>query len=370
MRKTNKVQEKFIKKQYLEKIRKILISENFSDAQIDSMLSSYRTFNDHDRKKLFDRKNFSYFLDHVPYQIEKRKEYIETRPHLKQEISPIYKALRRSNITLGQAQSLSLYTGGENAEILSVKRKNGNFHEYVKHISDDLLIDLIVAGRNCNLKLEDPQICDTISFIEDLNPFSENSLKKLQNYLKEHKMFDVFKNPFYTFFMKIKNFFNYQETIKDLDVALQNCVPYNTIVYRGVAHSMIKKNKNFCNDYADLIGTKIEENGYLSTSLTFMASFARDSYNVCLKILVPKGSEGLEIYDYSQNKQEHELLLNSCDLYVLDYYDDKTGMYDGIKTNIAFKPTFILFLLSKNRECYKNIASKNILKDSNNNEKE
>lgn len=347
---------KSILSEYAEKIYDILESEGFSDAQIDKILDDYRVYSDVDRKKILNFDGYSDLLRVIPQQVERRKEYIESRPLLKKTLPSLNQALKRANISMGQAKSLTLYTGHDNIEILNIKRIQGDFDKYMDKISDDLLVDLIIASRSCDVKLQEERFANTIQFIKTLNPFSESSMKKLHAYLKEHKLLTPFKEAFKAFFIKIKNFYVYRGVIKNIDQALHNSVSQNTIVYRGVTDGFIRQNPNYHRNYSDLVGTKIEETGYLSTSLTFLSSFAKDSCYICFKILVPKGSEGLDVFEFSENSQEYELLLNSCDLYVLDFYNDESGTFDGVKTNIKSKPTFVLFLLSKNRNCYKDIA--------------
>ena len=352
------MQKKYILSEYAEKICDILESEGFSDAQIDKMLDQYCVYSDVDRRKILDFDSYSSLLRSIPQQIEHRKEYIEAHPSLKKTLPSLNHALKRANISMGQAKSIAVYTGHENIEILNIKRIQNDFEKYLEKIQDELLVDLIIASRSCSISLKEEKFKNAIDYIKSLNPFSESSMKKLHVYLKEHKLLTPFKDAFKAFFSKIKNFYVYRGAIADIDQALQNSISQNTVVYRGVTENYIRQNENYYGKYTDLIGTKIEELGYLSTSLTFMSSFAKDSCYVCFKIFVPKGSEGLDVFEFSENVQEYELLLNSCDLYVLDFYYDKSGFFDGKQTNIASKPTYVLFLLSKNRECYKDIASK------------
>ena len=345
---------------YATKIRNILKAENFSDEQIKLMLKGYTVRDDYDRQNLIenDDDDIHSFLERIPSRVEEQKHFITTRPYLKKQLGKLNEILRRSKVFIGEAKSLTAYSGSDNIDILYIKRVDNNYSKYMDKIQHELLLDIIIKLRDCNVNLKEKKFADAISFAQKLNPLDERSFQKLKLYLKSQKLERLYLGAFEPFLRKIASFYNQQLAIRKIDNALKNTICFNTVVYRGVPKYFVENILDGDDNYYELIGQKIEEKGYLSTSLTFLSSFAKDISNCCFKIYVPKGSEGLDITPFSVNRQEYELLLNSCDLYILDYYNDTSGIYDGTKTRISNKPTFVALLLSKNRECYKDIANK------------
>lgn len=352
-----------LSKSYTSKIRDILVSEGFLPEQIEIMLDSYSLYDDKDREKIVnnDKDDIHLFLEKIPARIEEQKKYICNKPTLKKQIENVCDILKRSKVSLSQAKCLTTYSGHENVDILELKRMNNYNALFLKRITKDLLYELMIDShsQNFNLLSSNPKFKNAVSFIKSLDYSNPNSDKKLTEYLKQNNLYRLYRHSFNVFYEKLKMFYKYRDDVRKIDKALQNSIPYNTIVYRGVLTFGDINTIGCSSEYKDLVGARYEEKGYLSTSLTFLSSFAKSFSEVCLKIFVPKGSEGMDIIPFSKNRQECEILLNSCDLYVLDYYSNKTGIFDGEKTDILEKPTLVLFLLSKNRECYKDIAKKN-----------
>lgn len=81
--------------------------------------------------------------------------------------------------------------------------------------------------------------------------------------------------------------------------------------------------------------------------------------NVNLELIVPKGTQGIDITLLSSFSSEYEILLNACDLYILDY-EEQPGQY-GYNT----RRTFTAFVLSKDRSCYNDIAQTKDFEDEN-----
>ncbi len=344
---------------YLTKIRKILKAENFSDEQINVMTDRYLAYDDKDRNLMMenDQDDFHVFLDRLPKKVEDRMVAIKKDPYLKNNFSSMTKILKRANITLGQAKSLCAYSYYDNTEILSMKRNASSKEVYLNRITNFLKVELQIKERYSSFAQVDKKFGSTIEFVKGLNPFSEKSKNLINSYLEE-KNLKVYKKLFVEYLNSMKDYYKYLETIRDMDEALKNSIPYNTCVYRGVSESFVRTLVKNYDDYYSLVEKYFSETGYLSTSLTFMSSFAKERHHFCIKIYVPKGSEGMDITPFSHNRQEYELLLNSCDLYFIDFYLDESTKHDGIETKVGTKPTFVALLLSKNRECYKDIAVK------------
>ena len=141
-----------------------------------------------------------------------------------------------------------------------------------------------------------------------------------------------------------------------MDKALKNQLMGNTILYRGISKEYVEeyfKTQNL----KSVVGKTLKDNGYSSTSLLFDSSYGYNSSNfVTLKLYVPKGTEGLDVTNFSSFDTENEILLNSNEIHIIDY-----------KTYGAHCIMLVGLVLSKNLECYKDIgkSSQNFSDDEN-----
>ena len=141
------------------------------------------------------------------------------------------------------------------------------------------------------------------------------------------------------------------EHVLSLDKALNNQLPYNVILHRAVKKSFIIPYLNNSRNFHSLVGKKVEDKGFTSTSLLYDNSFAPyPDHEIVFKIFAPKGTLGRNLVPYSFYSGEYEVLLNTNDLYILDCKEKRDR--DGNK-----KVVYTALVLSKDRECYKDVGT-------------
>lgn len=350
-------------------VRNILQCEGFNSNQIEAMLESYKEYTDYEADEILRKtpsfKNEISSIDRR--KILNEKYYIQkTSGSLKQDVTNMhkfYKFLKRSHLTSDQAISINNYTECKFTKILRKKRKEENVDNFFEIAFDKFMENVHASCKQNNETLNEWQIEKITNFLQTFNYFDDENFDRISNFAKYNNLPKNVRLYIENFVEEISDHLSLRKSIKNLDAALKSKLPSNMILYRGVNQDFIDDPDRPINKNLKWKGSSIEEKGYLSTSLTPSRSFADIPHNVILKLFVPKGTQGLDIIAFSHNQSECEYLLNSCDLFFIDYRPEEYTIYDQYDnifslTHTETHPTFIVLVLSKNRECYNDLSGK------------
>lgn len=319
-----------------EKDKKILNSilkkENFNSSQIEAFLNGkYETFGNAFTayKQIID-----YYR--AGYTTEEIKLY---NPVLLAEFE---KCIKSKNLDLDEIIEMNRWST-DHEEILLTKRESSYIAEHTHKT------ELITYLKKCGVSQND--IIKIVDFAKSLlKENTDNMFAAVNEFLRENNL------PI-TFSLPIKQFINRQktlgDTVKSLEKSLKNQLAYNSVFYRVVDKKFMQKYLKDIGGKINLIGSKIEDTGFTSTSYKLDCTyreFAED--DIVIKIFAPKGSQGIDISAFSKFPTEFEFLFNSNDLYIFDFGANSEAKGNNKKT------VLYAMLLSKDRECYKEVIYK------------
>lgn len=343
-----------LENKHFDKLQTLLMKEGFNQNQINVMLKDFTALDDkydvyHYTKPLFHNEFYKDVLMHY-YDIYKR-----TPRSSKVKDDQFIAILKSKNISISEAVSLRRYSF-HSSFILSYKRQLDDKVSLKEKTLNNL--EKLLCENKAVFALKD-KIIDFVENIDYENDEPDEVSQRAERFYKSNHVPHKSTYDINGYINKMFELSKLDETISSIDKTLENQIPYNMILYRGIEDKYL--NEIFFNnltpeknDYTSLIGKKLEENGYLSTSSIYDASFAIfPRKNVVFKIFVPKGSQGMNIMPFSNYENECEILLNSSDLYIFDVEND------FIDKDFNKKIVLSCLLLSKDRECYKYIGAKN-----------
>ena len=197
------------------------------------------------------------------------------------------------------------------------------------------------------------QIHDYVNGLDYSKPLHEN-WQATTGYLEQYGIPRKYTAAINSTVMHKNSLAHLDETLSSLDQGLTTRLPESMKLTRAVKGEYLMSQLQPGEDLTSLIGRRIEETGYSSTSPIYDTSFAKyDDYDVVYDIYAPKGTQGTSITPFSSyGTAEEEVLLNSNDLYITDVVPgvvDKNG-----RTKTVLKSV----MLSKDKTCYKGIGGK------------
>lgn len=330
-----------ISTQEAEKLSNLLQSQGLSESEINEILNgNYATFqNETDLTSVFSLDgNHQKVLQGLAdgYTIEELPQIGVSRS----EIQSFMDTINSYNISVENAKAINQYSNGSNM-ILSVKRETVTRDDLQSGIMQDLSEKLKERGIN---QSQISEISDIIQQLDYKQPVHSN-YDEIN--LQMQKM-DVPKGCMPSICKAVKDTNSLEhidETIASLDDGLSKArLPQSMKLYRA-----IKTNGKV--DAQSYVGKSMNNKGYTSTSPLYDSSFAKyDEYDTVMEIYAPKGTQGTYITQLSDyDSVEQEVLLNPNDIYVV-------GAQSGvIDKNGRSKTVLQGVLLSKERECYKDI---------------
>lgn len=332
--------------QEYKRLSQDLKSQGLSTTQINSILNGqFSSFEkDDDVSEVFDdNNNFQNILQFLSdgYTMDE----LESKGIKSQDIDKFKTMLKKCKLTVENAKAINQYSNGSNM-ILSIKRGNTSRDKIKQGIIDDLTSKLEIRGIS---QENISQIKNMVQQLDYQRPVHEN-YDMLRNSLK---CFNIPNNCYPTINTAIKHFDSYEhidETIKQLDEGLsKSSLPHSVKLYRAIKSNSIENVEN-------LSGKVSENNGYISTSPLYDASFAKyDEYDTVMELYVPKGTRGTYISPFSDyDSTEQEVLLDSNDIF---FINAQTGVVDK---NGRTKNILKGVVLSKDKDCYKDIETQYI----------
>ena len=335
------MEQKFLTK-YEKELKSYFMEKGFDENQIQVFLRGYYKY---------DEENF-----HSPKEcssnFQKIFKYLETNPYseVKKMFPPLSsefeRVLKENCLTLDDAIALNRWSVIPNG-VLNYKRSKQSLNKATRDILYDNVFDLIVVNEKYRKLLK---------FVEklDLSCPIEKIEKKCQLFVAANSINEKVI-PGILFYLDEKR--KIKSTTSSLDKVMTNQLSQNTIFYRGLNYDFYTKIKNYINNKNPevLKGYVIEENGYSSTSFTPKNGFINTySCPVLIEIFAPKGSECFDMVNFTKFPDENEILFNANEMRVVDY---KIQQLPSGNERILLK----CFLLSKNKECYKDIGNENLI---------
>lgn len=256
------------------------------------------------------------------------------------EINEFMKELEKSNLTIENAKAINQYSNGSNM-ILSMKRGTADKGQIQNGIKADMMSKLQTRGLS---QEQISSLKDYIGRLDFSRPVHEN-YEMINQYMQEK---NIPRNCYPSICTAVKGMDSLEHidsTLADLDEGLSKSrLPQSMKLYRAIKTNGKMKPE-------DYIGKSMSNKGYTSTSPLYNSSFAKyDDYDTVMEIYAPKGTQGsymTQLSDY--DNVEQEVLLNPNDIYVVDA---QKGVIDQ---NGRKKTVLKGLLLSKERECYKDI---------------
>ena len=329
-------------------ISTLLVNEGFSRNQAKMMLSKYtQCQNNEDLSKKSSKVFQAYQYSDVIAELKKPNKKLDNL--LQTKMAYFKELLKMNNLSTSQAIALNSYAY-DSEKILNYKRKIKDKIEMMKKAEDDLKCSLDYVDSEKERK------SFIIEFLRKTATTSDNKLDvtKAENLIDKLNFSQEEKLCILGYLTEVSEIQNLDQTIENIDKSVKNQIPYNMVFYRAINCDYLYKifptllSKLYGN-FNDLIGKKIEETGYLSTSALLDSSFATSpKCDIVFEIFAPKGSQAYDISAFSTVfDYENEMLFNSCDLYIFDCKKIKIENNEKVKLSCL--------LLSKERSCYKNI---------------
>lgn len=320
----------------------ILKKQGLTESKIDEIINGeYSSFqNSMDLKQIFNSDaNYQNVLRGLAdgYTID---ELIQQGTNPK-EIDGLMQELKKNNLSIENAKAINQYSNGSNM-ILSMKRGWTDRSQIQNVIKTDMADKLKARA------LSQEQIKGIEDYIQSLDfskPVHEN-YEMISQYIKQSNIPHNCYPSICTAVKDMDSLEHIDSTLSNLDEGLSKARLSNSMkLYRA-----IKTDGNI--NPESYIGKSISNKGYTSTSPLYQSSFAKyDDYDTVMEIYAPKGTQGTYITQLSDyDSAEQEILLNPNDIYVIDA---QKGVVDqNGKTKTVLKG----ILLSKERECYKDIG--------------
>lgn len=266
-----------------------------------------------------------------------------------EKIDSFRATLQDNDLTVDNVKAFNRYSSGSNM-ILSAKRGVSR-----KAISQGIDTELDSRLAEYGFPQEHiSQIHDYVNGLDYSKPLHEN-WQATTRYLEQYGISRKYTAAINSTVMHKNSLAHLDETLSSLDQGLTTRLPESMKLTRAVRGEYLMGQLQPGEDLTSLIGRRIEETGYSSTSPIYDTSFAKyDDCDVVYDIYAPKGTQGISITPFSSyGTAEEEVLLNSNDLYITDVVPgvvDKNG-----RTKTVLKSV----MLSKDKTCYKGIGGKN-----------
>lgn len=257
------------------------------------------------------------------------------------EIQGFMDTINSYNISVENAKAINQYSNGSNM-ILSVKRETISRAELQNGIMQDLSTKLQERGMNQSQISEISNVIQQLDYDKPIH----NNYDIINSHMQEMNLPRGCSPSVCKAVKDMNSFEHIDETISSLDEGLSKArLPQSMKLYRA-----IKTNGQV--DTQSYVGKSMNNKGYTSTSPLYDSSFAKyEEYDTVMEIYAPKGTQGAYITQLSDyDSVEQEVLLNPNDIYVVG------AQSDVIDKNGKSKTVLQGLLLSKERECYKDVG--------------
>lgn len=336
---------------YTNGLIEMLRQNGLSEADIDVIVNgTYREYSSSEElasSSIFQNDEYSSIIQALSedYTLE---EMTTSLGISQDKIDSFRGALQDNNLTVDNIKAFNRYSSGSNM-ILSAKR--GVPRETISQGIDAELDSRLAEYGFPQEHIS--QIHDYVNGLDYSKPLHEN-WQATTGYLEQYGIPRKYTAAINSTVMHKNSLAHLDETLSSLDQGLTTRLPESMKLTRAVKGEYLMSQLQPGEDLTSLIGRRIEEIGYSSTSPIYDTSFAKyDDYDVVYDIYAPKGTQGTSITPFSSyGTAEEEVLLNSNDLYITDVVPgvvDKNG-----RTKTVLKSV----MLSKDKTCYKGIGGK------------
>lgn len=262
------------------------------------------------------------------------------------KINAFKNTLVQNHLSLEEVKAFNKYTVGSNM-ILGAKRGIPK-EQILESITSDF------DSRMTEYGFTEEQISQIGNHIKGLDyslPLHQN-YQLTREFLQQYGLSNKYIATVQSSVKNLDSYYHLDETLASLDKGLKTNLPESMELFRAVKSSFLEKGLKQGEDLTSLIGKRIEENGYSSTSPLYDTSFAKyDDYDVVFDIYAPKGTQGTQVTPFSSyGTAEQEVLLNSNDLFITDVIPNVTDKNGRTKTVCKS------LMLSKDKSCYKGIG--------------
>lgn len=336
---------------YTNGLIEMLRQNGLSEADIDVIVNgTYREYSSSEEiasSSIFQNDEYSSIIQALSedYTLEEMSSSLGIS---QEKIDSFRGALHDNNLTVDNVKAFNRYSSGSNM-ILSAKR--GVPRETISQGIDAELDSRLAEYGFPQEHIS--QIHDYVNGLDYSKPLHEN-WQATTGYLEQYGIPRKYTAAINSTVMHKNSLAHLDETLSSLDQGLTTRLPESMKLTRAVKGEYLMSQLQPGEDLTSLIGRRIEETGYSSTSPIYDTSFAKyDDYDVVYDIYAPKGTQGTSITPFSSyGTAEEEVLLNSNDLYITDVVPgvvDKNG-----RTKTVLKSV----MLSKDKTCYKGIGGK------------
>lgn len=331
----------------IEMLRQNGLSEADIDVIVNGTYKEYSSSAELDSSSIFKGDEYSSIIQALSedYTLEEMNSSLGIS---QDKIDNFKVVLKDNNLTIDNVKAFNRYSSGSNM-ILSAKR--GVSREIISQGIDTELDSRLAEYGFPQEHIS--QIHDYVDSLDYSKPLHEN-WQATTKYLEQYGISKKYTAAINSTVMHKNSLAHLDETLSSLDQGLTTKLPESMKLTRAVKSEYLMSQLQPGEDLTNLVGRRIEETGYSSTSPIYDTSFAKyDDYDVVYDIYAPKGTQGTSITPFSSyGTAEEEVLLNSNDLYITDVIPgvvDKNG-----RTKTVLKSV----MLSKDKSCYKGIGGK------------
>lgn len=331
----------------IEMLRQNGLSEADIDVIVNGTYKEYSSSAELDSSSIFKGDEYSSIIQALSedYTLEEMNSSLGIS---QDKIDNFKVVLKDNNLTIDNVKAFNRYSSGSNM-ILSAKR--GVSREIISQGIDTELDSRLTEYGFPQEHIS--QIHDYVDSLDYSKPLHEN-WQATTKYLEQYGISKKYTAAINSTVMHKNSLAHLDETLSSLDQGLTTKLPESMKLTRAVKSEYLMSQLQPSEDLTNLVGRRIEETGYSSTSPIYDTSFAKyDDYDVVYDIYAPKGTQGTSITPFSSyGTAEEEVLLNSNDLYITDVIPgvvDKNG-----RTKTVLKSV----MLSKDKSCYKGIGGK------------
>lgn len=331
----------------IEMLRQNGLSEADIDVIVNGTYKEYSSSAELDSSSIFKGDEYSSIIQALSedYTLEEMNSSLGIS---QDKINNFKVVLKDNNLTIDNVKAFNRYSSGSNM-ILSAKR--GVSREIISQGIDTELDSRLAEYGFPQEHIS--QIHDYVDSLDYSKPLHEN-WQATTKYLEQYGISKKYTAAINSTVMHKNSLAHLDETLSSLDQGLTTKLPESMKLTRAVKSEYLMSQLQPGEDLTNLVGRRIEETGYSSTSPIYDTSFAKyDDYDVVYDIYAPKGTQGTSITPFSSyGTAEEEVLLNSNDLYITDVIPgvvDKNG-----RTKTVLKSV----MLSKDKSCYKGIGGK------------
>ncbi len=340
-----------ISQEFEKQLRDMLSSQGLSLEDIQEIFKggyqSFSTEEDFSLKmpSIFDNEDYTIIIQGLSdgYSFDEISRELGIN---QEKINSFRELLTQNNLSVDSVKAFNKYTVRSNM-ILDAKRGVPK-ENILQSITSEFNFRMTEYGFS---QEQIEQIVNHIKGLNYLQPLHEN-YKITRVFLQQYRLSNKYVAAVQTFVRELDSYHHLDETLSSLDNGLSTSLPESMKLFRAVKGSYLKIGLQQGENLTSLIGHRINEMGYSSTSPLYDTSFAKyDDYDVVFDIYVPRGTQGITITTFSSyGTAEQEVLLNSNDLYIIDVIPgviDKNGRTKTICKSL---------MLSKDKSCYKGIS--------------